>query len=78
MEISEQVKELVAGRDRAGGKFVAGETYIPVAKAIYDDKEVEALVQAALDFRIVDGELSHEFEREMARFMQIRHATFCN
>ena len=78
MEISEQVKELVAGRDRAGGKFVAGETYIPVARAIYDDKEVEALVQAALDFRIVDGELSHEFEREMARFMQIRHATFCN
>lgn len=78
MEISENVRELVACRIRLKEKFIAGETYIPVAKAIYDDREVEAVVQAALDFRIVDGELSHEFEREMARFMQVRHATFCN
>lgn len=78
MEISEQVKELVANRERAGTKFIGGQSYIPVAKAVYDDREVEALVQAALDFSIVDGELAHTFEKDMARFLSIRHAVFCN
>ena len=80
MEISDEVRALVdhygAGRKFEG--FVAGSTYIPVAKAVYGPEEVEALVQSALEFRLVDGEVSNLFEREMARFMGVRHSVFCN
>ena len=59
-------------------KFIPGETYIPVAFATYDHKELESLVQAALEFRYVDGELSGQFERDMSKFLGMRHAIFCN
>ena len=36
------------------------------------------MVQASLDFRVVDGKLSNLFEKEMARFIGTRYATFCN
>ncbi|MFK5282256.1 hypothetical protein ACI3PL_22115, partial [Lacticaseibacillus paracasei] len=60
MQIDENVKELVRSYIKPKQKFVPGVTYIPVASAVYDNKEIEALVQSALDFRIVDGELSHK------------------
>lgn len=78
MGISDDIRELVKSRIKPKLKFVPGVTYIPVAQAIYDEKEIESLVQASLDFRIVDGELSNLFEKEMARFLGVRHATFCN
>lgn len=78
MQISEEVRELVKSRVRQEMDFVPGVSYIPVAKAVFDEKEIESVVQAALDFRIVDGELSTLFEKEMARFLGTRHATFCN
>lgn len=78
MEISEKVRKLVKATKRPKEKFVPGKSFIPVAKAVYDDEEVTSLVQAALDFRMVDGEVSHLFEREMAKYLGVRLATFCN
>ena len=78
MEISDKVKKLVKSTKRPVRKFVAGKSFIPVAFAVYDEKEIESLVQAALDFRMVDGEVSHLFEREMAKYLGVRMATFCN
>ncbi len=78
MQISDEVRELVRRSHKPKQKFIPGETYIPVAMAVYDEKEIESLVQASLDFKIVDGELSNLLEKEMARFLGVRHATFCN
>jgi len=78
MQIDENVRELVRNYLKPKTKFIPGESYIPVAFAVYDEKELEALVQAALGFKFVDGELSHQFELEMARFLGTRYATFCN
>lgn len=58
--------------------FVAGETYIPVAKAIFDEDELAGLLEASIRFRMVDGEVTDKFEREMARFVGVRSATFVN
>lgn len=77
MEISRNVKELVASQIKPKKKFVRGD-YIPVAKVVYDSNEIEALVQSSLEFRIVDGGISNVFERDMARFLGTRHAAFCN
>lgn len=78
MEINEKISELAKKYINPPSPFVGGETYIPVAKAIYDERELEALVKSALEFRIVDGEVAHLFEREMARYLGVRHSVFCN
>lgn len=71
-EILSLVKNYVSSLGHNGGD------YAHVAKAYYDYHEIVALVDAALDLRWVDGELSKKFEREMARFVGTRFATFCN
>lgn len=59
-------------------KFTKGKTYIPPAKAYYNEHEVMALVSAALDMKWVDGELVRKFEVEMARYMGVRFAIMTN
>lgn len=65
-------------RENKSTKFVPGQTYIPAAKAYYDEKEVMALVSASLDMKWVDGDIVHQFEREMARYMGVRFAIMTN
>jgi CDP-6-deoxy-D-xylo-4-hexulose-3-dehydrase len=60
------------------GDFIGGETPIGIADAQLGKEEVEALVRSALDLKIVDGKISHNFELELARFLGVRYATFCN
>jgi len=59
-------------------KFIPGQTYIPAAKAYYDEKEVMALVSASLDMKWVDGDIVKRFEQEMARYLGVRFAIMTN
>lgn len=77
MEIEELVRKKY-GELFPEQKFVPGETYIPVAKAVFGEQEVSVLVQAALEMKIVDGKITHEFELDLAKFMGTRYATTCN
>lgn len=63
------------GLDR---KFSRGKTYIPAAKAYYNEHEVMALVSASLDMKWVEGSIVKQFETEMARYMGVRFAIMCN
>lgn len=58
--------------------FSAGNTYIPAAKAYFNDKEVVALVASALDMKWVDGDVVKQFEREMAKYIGVRFAIMTN
>lgn len=58
--------------------FVPGETYISVARAMFDEDELAGLLEASIRFKMVDGEITDKFEREMARFLGVRSATFVN
>lgn len=58
--------------------FVAGETYIPVAKAVFDEDELAGLIEASIRFKMVDGDITDKFEREMQHFLGIRSATLVN
>jgi len=73
------ILELVRDSIQPIQQFKEGETYITVAKEVHGMEEVTALVEAALNWRIVDGSISAQFERSMARdVMKVRHAVFCN
>jgi CDP-6-deoxy-D-xylo-4-hexulose-3-dehydrase len=80
-ELGEDVRKLVHKHYKElhnVKKFRVGETYIPVAKAVFDELEVEALVNSSLRMKFVDGEISNTFEKELARFLGVKYATFCN
>jgi CDP-6-deoxy-D-xylo-4-hexulose-3-dehydrase len=61
-------------------KFVEGTTYIPSSGKSFDEKEICALVSAALEFdtSITEGVITSQFEREFCRYLGIRFASFCN
>jgi CDP-6-deoxy-D-xylo-4-hexulose-3-dehydrase len=57
--------------------FARGER-IPYAGRVYDEREVVALVEAALDFWLTAGERAAEFEAGLAAFMGTRHCSLVN
>lgn len=76
-----QIADLVAqyhAQAFAPRPFVPGETPIPVSGKVFDASDMQALVDAGLDFWLTTGRFAHEFEREFARFMRQRHAVLVN
>lgn len=62
----------------AAKPFVAGETAVPVSGRVFDASDVAMLVDASLDFWLTAGRYAGLFERELARFLEIREAVLCN
>ena len=58
--------------------FVPDESVIPVSGKVFDADELQALVDASLDFWLTSGRYAAEFEREFARWIGIRHALLVN
>lgn len=51
---------------------------INYAARVYDEKEMCALTDAALDFWLTTGRFSEEFEREFAKWIGVRYASLVN
>src|SRR5437763_17087478 len=62
----------------ANQKFVPGETPIPVSGRVFDETDMQSLVDSALDFWLTTGRFAAQFERAFARFLGIRSATLVN
>jgi len=58
--------------------FVPGETYIPVAQQVITEREMLGLVEVALEGQFAAGEKAEQFEKEMASFIGMPFASFCN
>ena len=81
MPTKDEILELVrqySKQNRPKKSYTKGGEYIPPAKAYFDENEVTSLVDAALDMRWVDGEITKKFEKEMAKFMGVRFAIMVN
>ncbi len=80
MNTKDEILELVKKyhKESKSKGYSAGQTYIPAAKAYYDDKEMLALVSASLDMKWVDGDIVKQFEREMSRYLGVRFAIMTN
>jgi CDP-6-deoxy-D-xylo-4-hexulose-3-dehydrase len=80
-QLRRQILGLVAEYYEAefeGGKFVPGETPVPVAGRVFDARELESLVDCSLDFWLTTGRFAERFEREFARYFGLRYATLVN
>lgn len=80
-EAREQIKELVTeyyySFKRKSTEFVPGDR-IAYASRVFDEKEMCALVDAALDFWLTTGRFSDEFEKKFAEFLGVRFANLVN
>ena len=84
-------KDTTSGRDKILGlvkehyqqafpikKFVAGETPIPVSGKVFDEDEILHLVDASLNFWLTTGRFADRLERELARYLRVRHSFLVN
>ena len=83
-EAREQIKSLVADYYQEYKKpiedknnFKPGDR-ISYAARVYDEKEMQSLIDAALDFWLTTGRFSDQFEREFAQWIGVRYAHLVN
>lgn len=62
----------------ARGEFVPGKTTVPYAGRVFDADEVEAAVNATLDFWLTLGPEGEAFEKELAGHLGVRHSILTN
>ncbi len=58
-------------------KFKPGDR-IPYAGRVYDDKEVNLLIEAAKEFWLTSGRFTAQFEREFAQFIGVKYCSLVN
>ncbi len=65
-------------RDFHGKKPFQPGDRIPYAARVYDEKELQALTDAALDFWLTAGRFAARFERDFAAWLGVKHAHLVN
>jgi CDP-4-dehydro-6-deoxyglucose reductase, E1 len=76
-EILEKVSALYDCR-KDKDSFIPGKTAINYAGRVYDEEEMCALVDSALDFWLTAGKYAETFEREFALFLNMRYCLLTN
>lgn len=80
-ELRSQILDLVGEYHDAAfgaGEFQPGETDIPFAGRVFDQREVVNLVDSALEFWLTTGPWAEKFEKRFARLFGLRHALLVN
>lgn len=80
-EIRIQIAALVAQFHQTRNpnrKFVPGKTPVHYAGRIYDETEIQAAVEASLDFWLTEGRFTARFEKDLADAIGIKHALLAN
>ncbi|MBE0670550.1 MAG: lipopolysaccharide biosynthesis protein RfbH [Anaerolineales bacterium] len=81
VKLREQILKLVAEYTMEAfpqQEFVAGETHVPVSGRVFDGTDLQSLVDSSLDFWLTTGRFASQFEKEFARFFNMRHAILVN
>lgn len=76
-----QILELVgryAEIAHATPKFVAGASAVPVSGKVYGAREMQTLVDSALDFWLTTGRFNAAFEKALEEFVDVEHALTVN
>lgn len=83
-EAREQIKSLVADyyhqfkeKETDHSNFKPGDR-ISYASRVYDEKEMQSLTDAMLDFWLTTGRFSNEFERNFAKWIGVKYAHLVN
>nr|MBQ4456975.1 lipopolysaccharide biosynthesis protein RfbH [Clostridia bacterium] len=76
-EIRELIKEYYHQFKESDKKFMPGDR-INYASRVFDEKEMQSLTDAALDFWLTSGRFCEEFEKEFAEWIGVRFAHLVN
>ena len=77
-DIFNKVKELYLLKKEEQNDFIPGDSYIPYAGRVYDEKEIISLIDSALDFWLTAGRFVQQFETEFAEFLGVKHCLLTN
>lgn len=77
-EILRLTRELHQRRAKKRPLFMPGQTTIPYAGRVFDHTEVEAAVKASLDFWLTLGPEGLAMEKELAKYLGLKHAVLVN
>ena len=80
-ELRSQILGLVAEYQKEAfpaRPFLGGISTVPVSGKVFDEKELQLLVDSSLDFWLTTGRYAEEFEKSFAKVMGMRHAMLCN
>ena len=80
-QIRQQIEELVAryyNAAHARRTFVPGQDRVRYGGRVYDERELVAAVGSALDFWLTAGPQAERFEKQLARFLGLKHALAVN
>ena len=70
--------ELAMDKLHSPKKFIPGESHIPVTGKVFGKPEIEAAVQASLEFWLTAGHFTEDFERALAQTVGMRSAHMVN
>ncbi|WP_086296434.1 lipopolysaccharide biosynthesis protein RfbH [Campylobacter devanensis] len=59
-------------------KFVDGQTRVNYAGRVFDEKEMQYLVDSSLDFWLTYGDYSKKFEKALSKYLGVRYAFLVN
>ena len=77
-EIKEKVREYYQLYHAPEKPFVPGQSRVNYAGRVYDEQEMQNLVQSALDFWLTSGDFTEQFEAGLARFVGVRYCSAVN
>ena len=58
--------------------FQPGSAPVPISGRVFDEQELQLLVDSSLDFWLTTGRFADQFEREFAKFIGVREAVLVN
>lgn len=59
-------------------EFVPGQTSVPVSGKVFDQTELQYLVDSSLDFWLTTGRFAAEFEQKFAQWIGVKHCLLVN
>ncbi len=80
-ELREKISRLVAEFHKTittEKTFIPGKTPIRYAGRVFDEKEIQAAVEASLDFWLTEGRFAEEFQVELAEKIGVEYALLTN
>lgn len=83
MNEQEARKEILSGVKEYCEKFHKKEDYvkgqrIPYASRVYDSQEITNLVDSALEFWLTSGRYTEKFEKEFAKYLNVKYCSLVN
>jgi CDP-6-deoxy-D-xylo-4-hexulose-3-dehydrase len=77
-EVINDLAEEAMNTMHAQKPFIPGETAVPVTGKVFDKSEIIAAINSSLDFWLTAGPETEKFERDFAKYVNMRHAFMVN